>query len=289
VKGIILAAGSGTRLYPASTPISKALLPIYDKPMIFCPLSVFLLAGIDDILIITNESDLPNFRKLLGDGSRFGITVKYAIQYKQKGIADAFLIGEEFINKQKVALILSDNIFYSPRLKTVLSNVNLKNDGATIFGYKVQDANNFGVVEFDSDMNVISIEEKPKDPKSSYAVTGLYFYNKEVCEIAKSLTPSNRGELEITDLNNSYLQRGKLKIEFLGDDVLWIDAGTPASMLEASNMVNKLELRLNRKVFSPEEIALEAGLISKELLLKSISQYNGSSYYEYLLGLAKLP
>ena len=223
MKGIILAGGAGTRLYPASLPISKILLTIYNKPMIYYPLSTFLRAGIIDILIITNEADYENFRKLLGDGSQIGINIKYRIQYVQKGIADAFLIGEDFIEKDSVALILGDNIFYGNDFGNIMKNAIKKNTGATVFGYKVPDPERFGVVEFDENQKAISLEEKPKQPKSNYAVTGLYFYDNNVCKYARELKPSSRGELEITDLNKIYLEKGKLNVELLGDDFEWLD------------------------------------------------------------------
>ena len=226
MKGIILAGGAGTRLYPASLPISKILLTIYNKPMIYYPLSTFLRAGIKDILIITNEADYENFRKLLGDGSQIGINIKYRIQYVQKGIADAFLIGEDFIEKDSVALILGDNIFYGKDFGNLMKNAIAKNEGATVFGYKVSDPERFGVVEFDENQKAISLEEKPKQPKSNYAVTGLYFYDNNVCKYARELKPSARGELEITDLNKIYLEKGKLNVELLGDDCEWLDTGT---------------------------------------------------------------
>ncbi len=241
MKGIILAAGAGTRLYPASQPISKILLPIYDKPMIYYPLSTLMLAGIKDILIITNEFDHDNFQKLLGDGSQFGINIQYKIQYVQRGIADAFLIAEDFIAGDEVALILGDNIFHGFGFSTFLKQALEYKSGATVFGYRVKDPERFGIVEFDNNMKAISLEEKPLNPKSNYAVVGLYFYDKNVCEYAKSLTPSARGELEITDLNKIYLEKEQLNVEILGRGFTWLDTGTQDSMLEAANFVRAIQ------------------------------------------------
>ena len=263
MKGIILAGGAGTRLYPASLPISKILLTIYNKPMIYYPLSTFLRAGIKDILIITNEADYENFRKLLGDGSQIGINIKYRIQYVQKGIADAFLIGEDFIEKDSVALILGDNIFYGKDFGNIMKNAINKNTGATVFGYKVPDPERFGVVEFDKNQIAISLEEKPKQPKSNYAVTGLYFYDNNFCKYARELKPSSRGELEITDLNKIYLEKGKLNVELLGDDFEWLDTGTHDSMLEASNYVQQEEQK-GITIGCIEEIAYKEGFISSK-------------------------
>ena len=248
MKGIILAAGQGTRLYPASLPISKILLSIYDKPMIYYPLSTLMLAEIRDILIITNEADYDNFRKLLGDGSQFGLHIEYKIQYVQKGIADAFIIAEDFIDGDDVALILGDNIFHGHGFSTLMKNAIRNNIGATVFGYTVKDPERFGVVEFDENKKVISLEEKPSSPKSDYAVTGLYFYDGKVCEYAKQLTPSARGELEITDLNKIYLEKGTLNVEILGRGFAWLDTGTHDSMLQASNFVQSMELNKGEKI-----------------------------------------
>ena len=241
MKGIILAGGAGTRLYPASIPISKILLSVYDKPMIYYPLSTLMLAEIKDILIITNLVDHPNFIKLLGDGSQFGLNISYEIQYEQKGIADAFIIGESFINKDNVALILGDNIFHGYGFSTMLKEVKKRKEGATVFGYTVKDPERFGVVEFDENRKAVSLEEKPKKPKSNYAVTGLYFYDNKVVEYAKSLKPSARGELEITDLNKIYLKNGKLNVEILGRGFTWLDTGTHDSVLQASNFIQSME------------------------------------------------
>ena len=278
MKGIILAGGAGTRLYPASLPISKILLTIYNKPMIYYPLSTFLRAGIKDILIITNEADYENFRKLLGDGSQIGINIKYRIQYVQKGIADAFLIGEDFIEKDSVALILGDNIFYGKDFGNIMKNAINKNTGATVFGYKVPDPERFGVVEFDENQKAISLEEKPKQPKSNYAVTGLYFYDNNVCKYARELKPSARGELEITDLNKIYLEKGKLNVELLGDDFEWLDTGTHDSMLEASNYVQQEEQK-GVSIGCIEEIAYKEGFISSKDLWKELEKYGDKNEY----------
>ena len=281
MKGIVLAGGAGTRLYPASQPISKILLPIYDKPMIYYPLSTLMLAGIKDILIITNENDYDNFIKLLGDGSQYGLNIQYKIQYIQRGIADAFLIAEDFINKEDVALILGDNIFHGHGFSTIMSDAIKNRTGATVFGYTVKDPERFGVVEFDKDKNVLSIEEKPAKPRSNYAVTGLYFYDNKVCELAKTLKPSARGELEITDLNKKYLELKELKVEILGRGFAWLDTGTHDSMLQASNFVQSMELNKGVKIACLEEIALNQGFITAEELSKQISKYGNNDYYNY--------
>lgn len=283
MKGIVLAGGAGTRLYPASQPISKILLPIYDKPMIYYPLSTLMLAGINDILIITNETDYDNFIKLLGDGSQFGLNLHYKIQYVQKGIADAFLIGADFIANDDVALILGDNIFHGHGFSTIMKNSIKKNIGATVFSYTVKDPERFGIVEFDKNKKAISLEEKPKNPRSNYAVTGLYFYDQNVCEYAKTLQPSARGELEITDLNKIYLEKNLLNVETLGRGFAWLDTGTHDSMLQASVFVQTMELNKGVKIACLEEIALNQGFISKENLLKHIEKYgNKNEYYNYV-------
>ena len=282
MKGIVLAAGAGTRLYPASQPISKILLPIYDKPMIYYPLSTLMLAGIKDILIITNETDYDNFVKLLGDGSQFGINIEYKIQYVQKGIADAFIIAEDFINGEESALILGDNIFHGHGFSTIMKNALKTNHGATVFGYTVKDPERFGVVEFDENKKVLSLEEKPANPKSNYAVTGLYFYDKNVCEYAKQLEPSARGELEITDLNKFYLEKGMLNVEILGRGFAWLDTGTHDSMLQASNFVQSMELNKGVKISCLEEIAYRQGFISANDLLNKIEKYKNNTYYNYV-------
>ena len=290
MKGIILAGGMGTRLYPASQPISKILLPIYDKPMIYYPLSTLMLAGIKDILIITNEVDYDNFIKLLGDGSQYGLNLSYKIQYIPKGIADAFLIGEEFIGNDDVALILGDNIFHGHGFSTLMKNAISKNNGATVFGYTVKDPERFGVVEFDENKKALSLEEKPLCPKSNYAVTGLYFYNNRVCEYAKKLKPSARGELEITDLNRLYLEDGNLNVEILGRGFAWLDTGTHDSMLQASVFVQTMELNKGVKIACLEEIAYNQNFISKEDLLSKIEKYGlKNEYYNYVRSILNQP
>ena len=287
MKGIVLAAGAGTRLYPASQPISKILLSIYDKPMIYYPLSTLMLAGIRDILIITNEKDYDNFKKLLGDGSQFGINIEYKIQFVQRGIADAFIIAEDFIGNDDVALILGDNIFHGHGFSTIMQNAIRNNTGATVFGYTVKDPERFGVVEFDADKNVLSIEEKPAHPKSNYAVTGLYFYDNRVCSLAKQLKPSARGELEITDLNKKYLELKELKVEILGRGFAWLDTGTHDSMLQASNFVQSMELNKGVNIARLEEIALNQGIITADEVMKQISKYGNNDYYNYVRDVIK--
>ena len=283
MKGIILAAGAGTRLYPASLPISKILLPIYDKPMIYYPLSTLMLAGIKDILIITNEDDYDNFRKTLGDGSQYGINIEYEIQYVQKGIADAFLIAEDFIDEDNVALILGDNIFHGFGFSTLMKNAIKNNVGATVFGYRVHDPERFGVVEFDKNKKVISLEEKPAYPKSKYAVTGLYFYDGNVCKYAKELVPSKRGELEITDLNKIYLEKNLLNVEILGRGFTWLDTGTHDSMLQASNFIQAMEFNKGEKIACLEEIALNQHFISvSDLEYKLSLNPKNNNYYKYI-------
>lgn len=290
MKGIVLAAGAGTRLYPASQPISKILLPIYDKPMIYYPLSTLMLAGIKDILIITNESDYDNFIKLLGDGAQYGLNLSYKIQYVQRGIADAFIIAEDFIAGDDVALVLGDNIFHGQGFSTILKHAIKNNNGATVFGYTVKDPERFGVVEFDSNNKAISLEEKPLAPKSNYAVTGLYFYDGSVCEYAKQLAPSARGELEITDLNKVYLSIGKLNVEILGRGFAWLDTGTHDSMLQASLFVQTMELNKGVKISCLEEIAFNQGFISKSELLERIEKYGyKNNYYNYVRNVIEHP
>jgi len=290
MKGIVLAAGAGTRLYPASQPISKILLPIYDKPMIYYPLSTLMLAGIKDILIITNESDYDNFIKLLGDGSQYGLNLSFKVQYVQRGIADAFLIAEDFIAGDNVALVLGDNIFHGQGFSTIMKNALKKNSGATVFGYTVKDPERFGVVEFDENNKAISLEEKPLCPKSNYAVTGLYFYDGNVCEYAKQLTPSARGELEITDLNKIYLNKGLLNVEILGRGFAWLDTGTHDSMLQASLFVQTMELNKGVKIACLEEIAFNQGFITKDELLAKIEKYGyKNGYYNYVRDVIKHP
>ena len=289
MKGIVLAAGAGTRLYPASQPISKILLPIYDKPMIYYAISTLMLAGIKDILIITNEADNDNFQKLLGDGSQYGINLQYKIQYVQRGIADAFLISEDFINGEDVALILGDNIFHGFGLSTFLKNVLTDRKGATVFGYRVKDPERFGVVEFDESGKAISLEEKPAKPKSNFAVTGLYFYDKNVCDYAKTLKLSARGELEITDLNRVYLEKGLLNVEILGRGFTWLDTGTQDSMLEAANFVRAIEANKGEQISCLEEIALYKDFIAPEELEKRLQRFKGkSAYYDYVFEIIEM-
>ncbi|MCI6716288.1 MAG: glucose-1-phosphate thymidylyltransferase RfbA, partial [Mollicutes bacterium] len=281
MKGIILAAGAGTRLYPASLPISKILLPIYDKPMIYYPLSTLMLAGIREVLIITNEADYDNFIKLLGDGSHLGMSIHYKIQYLQRGIADALLVGKDFIDEDNVALILGDNIFHGFGFSTLMKNAIKSNTGATVFGYRVKDPERFGVIKFDEHKKAISLEEKPINPKSNYAVTGLYFYDKNVCKYAKTLQPSARGELEITDLNKIYLDKGLLNVEILGRGFAWLDTGTHESMLQASNFISSMELNKGEKIACLEEIAINQGFISAEKVLNYCKEFK-SDYYKYI-------
>ncbi len=282
MKGIILAAGAGTRLHPASLPISKILLPVYDKPMIYYPLSNLIMGGIRDILVITNEEDDPKFRKLLGDGSQFGVHIDYLIQYVQRGISDAFIIAEDWIDGDDTVLILGDNIFYGLGLQDTIVSAIKENDGATVFGYYVKDPERFGVVEFDEDMKAISIKEKPKEPKSNYAVVGLYFYDENACKYAKRLKPSKRGELEITDLNKIYMKEGRLKVKLLDKDINWLDAGTFDSLLEASNAIKNVRDIQGINVGCPEETALKNGLITKAEILEWMSGFKDNSYKEFV-------
>jgi len=286
-KGIILAGGSGTRLYPLTMVTSKQLLPIYDKPMIYYPLSTLMLAGIRDILIISTPQDLPNFERLLGDGSRYGINLSYKVQPSPDGLAQAFILGEEFIGNDNCAMILGDNIFHGNGLKRQLK-IAVENKGrATVFGYYVEDPERFGVVEFDKDGKVISLEEKPENPKSNYAVTGLYFYDNKVCEYAKSLKPSARGELEITDLNKIYLEEGRLDVLTLGRGYGWLDTGTVDSLTEASEYVRVIENRQGLKISCIEEISYKNGWIDKETLLESANAYGKSPYGQHLKNVAE--
>ncbi len=285
MKGIILAAGKGTRLYPASAHISKVLLPIYDKPMIYYPLSTLMSAGITDILIVVSKDDKAYFKRLLGDGSEFGISIKYAVQKVQKGIADALLVGQRFIDNDCVALALGDNIFHGEELDEMLATAMSESEGATIFCKSVEDPTAFGVAEIDSEGKVLSLEEKPKEPKSNFAVTGLYFYDKHACEYAKTLKPSARGELEITDLNKIYLEKGQLRAQVLKDGSVWADTGTFDSMLSASNYIHSIEATGRAVVGSPEEIALKRGFITHKQLSDRLEKFKSNSYFDYLRSL----
>jgi glucose-1-phosphate thymidylyltransferase len=282
MKGIILAGGAGSRLHPVTLVFSKQLLPVYDKPMIYYPLSTLMLAGIREILIITTPSDRPLFQALLGDGSQFGLSLSYAVQERPRGLADAFVVGRDFVGADNVALVLGDNIFYGHGLPELMAKATARVKGATIFGYVVSDPERYGVLEMDAGGKAVSIEEKPKQPKSNYAVTGLYFYDNQVIEIAAAIRPSGRGELEITDVNRAYLDRGELHVEVMGRGYAWLDTGTHASLIEAAQYVQIIEQRQGLRIACPEEIAFRLGFISAEKLLAAAEAYDKSGYGRYL-------
>ena len=282
MKGIILAGGAGTRLHPVTLVFSKQLLPVYDKPMIYYPLSTLMIAGIRDILIITTPNDQPLFQALLRDGSQFGLSLSYAVQERPRGLADAFIVGRDFVGSDSVALILGDNIFYGHGLPELMAKASARGTGATVFGYVVSDPERYGVLEMDTGGKVLSIEEKPKRPKSNYAVTGLYFYDSQVLDIAATIRPSARGELEITDINRAYLERGELHVELMGRGFAWLDTGTHASLIEAAQFVQVMEQRQGLRIACPEEIAFRNGLISAERLLEAARSHEKSDYGQYL-------
>ena len=287
MKGIILAGGSGTRLYPTTLAVSKQMLPIYDKPMVYYPVSTIMLAGVMEILIISTPRDLPVYEALLGDGSQLGLSISYAVQEQPNGLAEAFIIGEKFIGNDKVMLVLGDNIFYSSCLSKTLARSALLEEGALIFGYKVPNPQDYGIVEFDKDWNVISLEEKPLVPKSNYAIPGLYFYDNDVVEIAKSVKPSARGEVEITSVNEEYLRRKKLRVEFFDDGFMWLDTGTFNSLLDASNFVSSFQKKEGKYIACIEEIAYKRNYISKEQLVKLAEPMIKNDYGKYLMKVAQ--
>ena len=287
MKGIILAGGKGTRLYPLTLSVSKQLLPVYDKPMIYYPLSMLMLANIREILIITTPEDQSQYKRLLGDGAKWGLSFDYAIQKEPRGLADAFIVGEKFIGDQAVALILGDNIFYGQGLPTILRTVASRESGATIFAYPVNDPERYGVVEFDENGNALSLEEKPQKPRSSFAIPGIYFYDNRVVEFAKALKPSARGEIEITDLNKTYMGKGELFVQRLGRGIAWLDAGMHHSLLQASNFVQAVEERQGMMISCPEEIAFRMGFISSSNLVRLAETFNGNRYGQYLNRLAQ--
>lgn len=287
MKGIILAGGSGTRLYPITRGVSKQLLPVYDKPMVYYPLSVLMLAGIKDVLIITTPQDKAGFVRMLGDGKEFGINLSYAVQPSPDGLAQAFIIGEDFIGNDRVCLVLGDNIFWGQGFTPILKNAASRTSGATVFGYQVKDPKRFGVVEFDENKRAISIEEKPEHPKSNFAVTGLYFYDNDVIEMAKKVEPSHRGELEITTLNQMYMEKGELNVELLGRGFAWLDTGTFESLLEAALFVETIEKRQGYKIACLEEIAWRNGWLSKEQILATVGRLNENGYGQYLRSIIK--
>ncbi|MFL6633814.1 MAG: glucose-1-phosphate thymidylyltransferase RfbA [Massilia sp.] len=286
-KGIILAGGSGTRLYPVTQAVSKQLMPVYDKPMVYYPLSTLMLSGIRDVLLISTPQDTPRFAELLGDGSRWGMNIQYAVQPSPDGLAQAFIIGKDFVGNAPSALVLGDNIFYGHDLVKQLQSANERTDSATVFAYHVHDPERYGVVEFDAQQRALSIEEKPKAPKSSYAVTGLYFYDNDVCSVAADIKPSTRGELEITDVNRSYLERGKLNVEIMGRGFAWLDTGTHDSLLEAASFIATLQKRQGLQVSCPEEIAYRQGWIDAAALQKLAAPLAKNGYGNYLLNLLK--
>lgn len=285
MKGIVLAGGSGTRLYPITRGISKQLLPVYDKPMVYYPISVLMLAGIRDILIITTPDDMPAFQRLLGSGDEFGVKFSYKIQPKPEGLVQAFLLGEDFIAGERCSMVLGDNIYFGPGFGTKLSSVVARDQGATVFGYRVTDPQRFGVIEFDKNYNVLSIEEKPTTPRSNWAITGLYFYDEQVVELSRQVKPSARGELEITSLNQMYLEQGKLNVELLGRGFAWLDTGTHESLIDASLYIHTIEKRQGLKIACLEEIAYRKGWLNKEQVLTQAKRLEKNSYGQYLLQL----